>query len=122
MAVARGFEVKSRSPPSGERVVRRLEAQVIRVILELSSGVVAEAGHPDNENYLCQKDEVRFPLLSQVDSCSYAVFGPRDMPGLLAELGLLESEAAARVCDVIVLARRCQAESQTVLSFTPFDD
>lgn len=93
---------------------------MIRVILESSAGELAVVGCPGNEAVLCRSNESLFPLLSQVDTSSYAVFSRGDMPQLLSELNFLSPDADEHVREVIMLARRCNAEIDTILTFTPF--
>ena len=93
---------------------------MIRVILESPAGELAVVGHFGNEVFLCQSSETHFPLLSQVDNVSYAVFSRADMPELLSELKALPTEAVKCINEVIGLARRCHEEPETMLTFTPF--
>jgi hypothetical protein len=93
---------------------------MIRVILESSAGELAVVGREGNEAILCKSDESLFPLLSQVDTCSYAVFTRNDMPQLLSELNALSPQTNNHVREVITLACRCSGEPDTVLAFTPF--
>ena len=95
---------------------------MIRVILESQTGVIAEAGWAGDEEYLCQSDESRFPQLSQVDNVSYTTFAQSDMATLLVELNSLGSGVDISILEVIALAKRCQKEAATFLSFTPFDE
>ncbi len=95
---------------------------MIRVILESSAGKVVEIGREGNEAYLCQSDESRFPLLSQLDNCSYDVFDHTDMPQLLTELHDLAPDDFDHIREIISLAVRCRDEPGNVLSFTPFLD
>jgi hypothetical protein len=93
---------------------------MIRVILESSAGELAVVGRQGNEAILCRSRESHFPLLSQVDTSSYAVFSRADMPQLLSELNAVSPEAEDHIREVIMLAHRCSAELDTVLTFTPF--
>lgn len=93
---------------------------MIRVILESSTGEIAVVGREGNEAVICRSNESLFPLLSQVDTSSYAVFSRGDMPQLLLELNAISPEAQAHVREVIALACRCSTEPDTVLTFTPF--
>jgi len=95
---------------------------MIRVILESSLAELGVVGRAGNESFLCQSDKTRFPLLSQVDNVSYAVFGRTDMPQLAVELNSVATENGDHVAEIIALASRCRDEAGTVLTFTPFTD
>jgi hypothetical protein len=78
-----------------------------------------------NDAYLI-RDEVAFPMLGDLADCSYDVFGPEDMPDLIAELRRVRDELGApddvaHVDDIIALAERCAREPGTRLVFTPFE-
>ncbi len=95
---------------------------MIRVILESSVAELAVVGRAGNEAFLCQSDKSRFPLLSQVDNVSYAVFGRSDMPQLVVELNSVAPKNGDHVAEIISLATRCRDEAGTILTFTPFTD
>ena len=49
--------------------------------------------YQENETvYLFKSNEQKFPLLSQIDGCSYTVFDADDMAQLIAELELTKNE------------------------------
>jgi hypothetical protein len=93
---------------------------MIRVILESASAEIAVVDQNGNEAILCQSNEPRFPLLSQVDTFSYAVFNRDDMPQLLSELETVAMETENDLGEVISLAQRCLEEAGTTLAYTPF--
>jgi hypothetical protein len=72
------------------------------------------------------RDEAAFPLLGDLDDCSYDVFASHRMPALIAELRRVQDELqepgdVAHVDDIIALAERCAREPGTRLIFTPYD-
>jgi hypothetical protein len=86
---------------------------------------LATAAKPGNNAYL-SRDEAAFPLLGEVDDCSYAVVGPEHIPELIAELRrvqdeLVTPEDVAHVDEIIALAERCAREPGRYLIFTPFE-
>lgn len=93
----------------------------IRVIFESPESATEEGGHSGNERYLCQSDESRFPVLSQVDQASYAVFSAADMNCLLSELDALGHESVSERREIARLAARCLNEKGATLTFTPFN-
>jgi hypothetical protein len=86
---------------------------------------LATVAKPGNNAYL-SRDEAEFPLLGDLDDCSFDVFAPHRMPELIAELrrvqdDLHEPEDVAHVDEIIALAERCAREPGRYLIFTPFE-
>jgi hypothetical protein len=78
-----------------------------------------------NDAYL-MRDETAFHWLGGISDSSYDVFGPEEMPDLIAELRRVKDELqapddVAHVDDIIALAERCAREPDTRLVFTPFE-
>jgi hypothetical protein len=95
------------------------------IILESSDferlAAVAKRG-----NAYLMRDEAEFPMLGDLADCSYDVWGPENMPALIAELRRVKDELqtpedVAHVDDIIALAERCAREPSTRLVFTPFE-
>lgn len=79
----------------------------------------------DNDAYLI-RDENEFTWLGAISDCSYDIFGPEQIPELIAELRRVKDELqvpedVAHVDDIIALAERCAREPGTYLVFTPFE-
>lgn len=87
---------------------------------------LARAEEPTNGSYLItqQVNDMRYPLLSQLDNCSYTVFDSSDMEQLINELELLKpnltQEQNTHVDQIIYLAHKCQDNMGYYLVFTPF--
>ena len=101
---------------------------MITVILEDHDGNelqrVACAG---NEVVLFQQNPERFPLLSELDSCSYGCFSCDQMPDLLRELERAEKHLAApelseHIRQIREMAEKCKFSLGATLSFTPFGE
>lgn len=95
---------------------------MITVILETSTDEeLARVAEQGNGRFLCQRDRQQFPLLSQVDECSFSIFGGADMVALIVELARIRGSSPGHIDEIILLAERCSQEQGTTLAFTPFE-
>lgn len=78
----------------------------------------------DNGLYLCQSNQQKYHLLSQLDSEDIDVFSSLDMPLLIKELKevstTLEDADLKHINDIILLAEECAKFKKSTLTFNPF--
>lgn len=101
----------------------------IRILLEHKNiedpkAVIARIFKEGNISYLVKGEgNPEYPYLSEVESCDYSVFGPKDVPGIIQELSKVKEEVSdpsdkAHIDDIIHLAERCKNTPETVLIFS----
>lgn len=114
---------------ASHRALNRYDAStMIRIILEDNTGKeVKQLFARGNESIFFQADKTTFPLISEIDICSYSTYSHSDMKNLIKELNMIKGliihpENQRHIDDICVLASICAENKGWTLSFTPFDE
>jgi hypothetical protein len=84
-----------------------------------------QAYSSENIEYLCQDDDMKFPLLSQVDPYYPLDFYPGNMNDLIEELQQVKLTVEnlneiSHIDEIISMCRECKLHQNTAIIFNPF--
>jgi hypothetical protein len=95
-------------------------------IREESKKLMKQVSSYQNLDYLCQEDEVSFPLLSQVDPYYPMDFRPGNMQDLIIELEQVkltvqDSSEIVHINEIISMCKECMLHKNSAIVFNPFN-
>ena len=88
--------------------------------------LILETYSPSNFDYLCQEDNKKFPLLSEVDPYYAVDFRPGNMDNLIIELEKIKLtieglQEVSHVEKIISMCENCKSRKSSTIVFNPFN-